>query len=543
MKKLSCVRCFMALLLATSLLVTSCGSQSTASTMSLIRTEGMVDVFDDEGKGIPQEENLRLYSGYNVDTGSASYAWINLDNVKLTKMDQNSEIAIEKEGKNLTIEVKSGSLFFHVTEPLAEDESMSIRISNMAVGIRGTCGWTEVPDGEHMNLYLLEGKVECSAGEKTIVVKAGEKAYMSANGDIEIEPFSAEEIPAFVAQEIKDDEDLINAILEDSAIDVLGNPLIAYADILEEIKGEILYTEMLDFEADGSPELLVLYLQEEEEGNKTYGIHSDIWRDGPEGASRIGGWGFNVYNGDRAEISLVESGSRLFLRHCSTDINELNGISYVSGFDTYFGSLAQRDGDRWSRVEGLRYEQQSNGTECAITDYDEDGYADSFKWGHTADEYEAVRGKYREVKVLVRCPDGENLIVTPDPAETGEADGVELIAPYVGTYTDERQGNAHYQLTVKEDGSISIQDIFGYPAPDWLQGSGTVPESVQQRVDGTILVTIHEKESYLICPLGKMPSLSRDSDYRNAFGDMDRVRIVYLIPGEGDMLWNTLFHN
>ena len=39
-----------------------------------------------------------------------SYARINLDDVKLAKLDQNSEITIRKEGKALDIEVKSGSL-------------------------------------------------------------------------------------------------------------------------------------------------------------------------------------------------------------------------------------------------------------------------------------------------------------------------------------------------------------------------------------------------------------------------------------------------
>ena len=61
--------------------------------------------------------------------------------MKLAKLDQDSEIAITKEGKEMEIEVKSGSLFFNATEPLADDKSMNIRTSTMIVGIRGTCGW------------------------------------------------------------------------------------------------------------------------------------------------------------------------------------------------------------------------------------------------------------------------------------------------------------------------------------------------------------------------------------------------------------------
>ena len=166
MKKSQHVRCLIALLLMASLLVSACGANGTAASMRLVRTEGMVEVADEEGAGIALEENLRLYSGYNVGTLDASYAWINLDNVKLTKMDRNSEVRVEKEGKNLKLEVKSGSLFFYVTEPLAEDETMSIHISDMAVGIRGTCGWV---DAEKKQAALLEGKIRCEAdGERAI---------------------------------------------------------------------------------------------------------------------------------------------------------------------------------------------------------------------------------------------------------------------------------------------------------------------------------------------------------------------------------------
>ena len=93
------------------------GKETTATTMHLKRTEGTVTVSDGAGKDVPLLENLGLYSGYGVKTRPESYAWINLDDVKLTKMDQESEITVQKEGKALDIEVNSGSLFFNVTQP------------------------------------------------------------------------------------------------------------------------------------------------------------------------------------------------------------------------------------------------------------------------------------------------------------------------------------------------------------------------------------------------------------------------------------------
>lgn len=203
--------------------LTACGggSGAKATTMHLMRTSGQVAVSDGDGEDVALLENLGLYSGYGVDTRPESFAWIDLDSVKLTKMDQNSEIAIQKEDRQLEIEVKSGSLFFHVTEPLAEDETMDIRSSSMVVGIRGTCGWVEVPDESHMNLYLLEGKVECSAGSQASQVSAGEMASMTENGQIEVQPFTAKDVPAFIVEEVEQDSALARTILDASGLDIL----------------------------------------------------------------------------------------------------------------------------------------------------------------------------------------------------------------------------------------------------------------------------------------------------------------------------------
>ena len=181
-----------ALLLVVSLVLSmaACsGQNTTAATMHLRRAEGTVSVSGGDGKDVPVLEKLGLYSGYGVNTRSESYAWIDLDDVKLTKLDQNSEIAIQKEGKKLDIEVKSGSLFFNVTQPLEDDETMNIRTSTMLVGIRGTCGWVEHRDGLS-RVYILEGKVSCSAGDQSVRIYAGEMAELTADGKIAVSTFT-----------------------------------------------------------------------------------------------------------------------------------------------------------------------------------------------------------------------------------------------------------------------------------------------------------------------------------------------------------------
>ena len=142
-KRCLCKRALALFLAALLLFLAACGSgggskNTTAASMRLRRTEGTVSVSNGGGKSVPVSVNLGLYSGYGVGTQLVSYAWIDLDEAKLAKLDQNSEISSEKEGKKLDIRLKSGSLFFNVTEPLADDEAMNIITSTMLVGIRGT---------------------------------------------------------------------------------------------------------------------------------------------------------------------------------------------------------------------------------------------------------------------------------------------------------------------------------------------------------------------------------------------------------------------
>ena len=190
-----------AVVLAALLLTLAACGRGGAATMRLRRTEGTVSVSNGSGKSVPVLDNLGLYSGYGVGTQADSYAWIDLDDVKLTKLDQNSEIVIRKEGKLLDIEVKSGSLYFNVSEPLEDDETMSIRTSTMLVGIRGTSGWVTDNDGLS-RVYILSGKVECSAEEQTVRVSAGEFAELTEDGELAVREFPDEDIPAFVRDEV-----------------------------------------------------------------------------------------------------------------------------------------------------------------------------------------------------------------------------------------------------------------------------------------------------------------------------------------------------
>lgn len=209
---------FAAFLLAAAVLCTACGGgDARAATMRLSRTAGTVDVVNEEGKNVSLQENLGLFSGYQVGTQNGSFAWIDLDQVKLAKMDEDSEVEIRKEGKELEILLQSGGLFFNVTEPLSDDETMEIRTSTMVVGIRGTCGWVEIgPD--YVRAGLLEGEVECSAVENdaagSVYIQAGMMATLRDGvPEFQVEMLTAEDIPDFIWGE---SDELLEAVLAEA---------------------------------------------------------------------------------------------------------------------------------------------------------------------------------------------------------------------------------------------------------------------------------------------------------------------------------------
>ncbi len=183
-----------------------------ATTMYLEKTEGMVMVSDEGGTEQEPREKLPLFSGYGIKTLEASFGWFNLDDTKLVKMDEKSAASIQKEDKHLVLSAEDGTLYFNVTEPLKEDESLDIRTSSMSVGIRGTCGWV---DAEDETLYLLEGTVTCASMEtgENVEVTAGQYARLSKeDGGFEIGEFKRNDVPNFVREEA--DDNVLGALAE-----------------------------------------------------------------------------------------------------------------------------------------------------------------------------------------------------------------------------------------------------------------------------------------------------------------------------------------
>ncbi len=217
------------LLFAVVFLCTSCRNLRVATTIALTKVEGELELIDRRGKDVLPKENLHLFDGSIMATHEQSYAWMNLDSKRLVKLDQESQMEIQKKRKKLEIVMQYGSLFFNIEKPLEKDESLDIRTSSMMVGIRGTCGWVTVENEKLLLVYLLKGRVECSVFDKdgnilaSEILTAGQAARLALDGDTAsvtvIKEFDIQEIPDFVMEEIEGNEELMKTIQKQGADD------------------------------------------------------------------------------------------------------------------------------------------------------------------------------------------------------------------------------------------------------------------------------------------------------------------------------------
>ena len=127
-------RRILSLMMAVMLVGSTCSpayaATARATTMKLTKTVGTVTVKTQSGTKRKISRGMRLYSGNSVETGKASNAYISLDNTKAVKLDENTKASLRQKDKKLDLLVKSGQMFFNVSEKLKNNESMNIRTAD-----------------------------------------------------------------------------------------------------------------------------------------------------------------------------------------------------------------------------------------------------------------------------------------------------------------------------------------------------------------------------------------------------------------------------
>ncbi len=112
--------------------------EGTASKIKLEDYTGTVKIKNASGKSVKTKTDLRLYSGYTIETKAKSTAYVSLDSTKAIKIMSGSKVTFEKSGKKINVMLEKGTVVADVSEALTKDSSMDIYTTNAVTGIMGT---------------------------------------------------------------------------------------------------------------------------------------------------------------------------------------------------------------------------------------------------------------------------------------------------------------------------------------------------------------------------------------------------------------------
>lgn len=323
----------------------------------------------------------------------------------------------------------------------------------------------------------------------------------------------------------------------------------------------LLYSEVLDFEADGNPELLVLSI--DDFAKETPGSFlMSIYRYESHGMCCL--MNYYITLGAGGGLSLVESGGRLYLERYGCIREESQGVVGYMDNRAYYGSVAQKDGVGrfcddapnpgeydWDAVDALRRDWSEGHAAYFIQPHDERGLTNGSSGYDTAtrEEYQAAQDRYTTRAVLAYSPDGTSIVIKPedvperpeppepgpeesqpaqsDPVDPGPAESQQpeepasLLAAYAGNYTpyptyDDYSGGR--SITLNADGVV----IGG-------ETDGQTPTSVVQNSDGSITIWFSSSDRYTLFPVG-CSGTPAGTGYDSA-----RVNLEYLYIGGGVM--------
>ncbi|MBR5387433.1 MAG: FecR domain-containing protein, partial [Clostridiales bacterium] len=192
-----------------------------ATSMRLLRMEGIVTLEDINGNEKAIVENMRFANGDALSTGADSLASIALDEHKIVTLDENSRAQFNRSGNALELDLTAGGVFFEVNKPLEEDESFDIVTSTMTVGIRGTSGYVSVDTDGIATLILTSGHVHImginpTTGEtKQLDVNPGDRVRVylfndRAVGSVDfvLDELTEEDLNAFILSQLGENQTL-----------------------------------------------------------------------------------------------------------------------------------------------------------------------------------------------------------------------------------------------------------------------------------------------------------------------------------------------
>lgn len=202
-------------------------SKIVAVSMRIFRMVGTVNLYDN-GRERSMKEKMRLKEGNSLKTAEESLVMISLDEIKLFTMEESSRARVIPARNRLEYKLEEGSLYFNVTEKLAEDENFEITTSTMICGIRGTSGFVGQDKDGHETLMVTDGivhvvatnpvtkevtEVDVVAGEM-ITIYLDDEAEGDATISINKKKFREEDLPALALDAIAKSPELMDRIFK-----------------------------------------------------------------------------------------------------------------------------------------------------------------------------------------------------------------------------------------------------------------------------------------------------------------------------------------
>lgn len=286
----------------------------------------------------------RLVTGDNIETMTESNAFLVLDQSKMLRVNETSQIEITQDEKKYDVHLEKGTVFFNVTATLTAQESLNFHTANVVTGVRGTSGVIHY-DLEHQRtqIVVFTGSVMGTTDSEEQTIEAGQMAIIETleDGSTEMTIYELEDRP-----EVNQDMPWIT----------LYTPLLerATAELPTLNQGrtenwEIYQTNytLRDINGDGTPELILNY---QEGYTYTTSIHTvangalvsfekTLW----SGTASAGG--------SRGSLSIPENGIGLYLASFSS----MNPDLYTTLFTIENGQLVSTslEMDDWTAESPL----------------------------------------------------------------------------------------------------------------------------------------------------------------------------------------------
>lgn len=216
----------LALILA-AIPVTYYAAEAIGSRIEIEKIDGTAYIVKASGKKTEARAGVKLSAKESLQTAMGSYAFLGIDDDKVIKVDELSQISINKKNNKLKVSIEEGSIFFEVKSEIPKTCEMTLDASTMAMSIRGTAGvigLRRIGDNIVSVAELVDGRVDMTYNDisgkgRNFTLWGGESSLHKDGSDtVERDLIDITEFPGFAAVELEGNPGLCKDMLEKSGL-------------------------------------------------------------------------------------------------------------------------------------------------------------------------------------------------------------------------------------------------------------------------------------------------------------------------------------